>query len=105
MYSPIDGTLVMISFACRNGGRRASLTFETKAKFLREKDILTESQARTACVFMDVGDVQPHRRHAGHDFVRVLHEFVLDQDILVGLDPQRRSSRLADLRDEGEVFA
>ncbi|MBK3397359.1 MULTISPECIES: flagellar biosynthesis repressor FlbT [Methylobacterium] len=41
--------LIIGDVSIRNGGRRASLTFETKAKFLREKDILTESQARTAC--------------------------------------------------------
>ncbi|TNC11297.1 flagellar protein FlbT [Methylobacterium terricola] len=41
--------LIVGDVSIRNGDRRATLTFETKAKFLREKDILTESQARTAC--------------------------------------------------------
>ncbi len=41
--------LIIGDVSIRNGSRRASLTFETKAKFLREKDILTESQAKTAC--------------------------------------------------------
>lgn len=41
--------IIVGDVSIRNGDRRASLTFETKAKFLREKDILTISQAKTAC--------------------------------------------------------
>ncbi len=41
--------LIIGDVSIRNGDRRASLTFETKAKFLREKDILTQGQAKTAC--------------------------------------------------------
>jgi flagellar biosynthesis repressor protein FlbT len=33
----------------RNGDRRSTLFFESQAKFLREKDIITESQADTPC--------------------------------------------------------
>lgn len=41
--------LIVGDVSIRNGDRRASLTLETKARFLREKDILTESKAKTAC--------------------------------------------------------
>lgn len=41
--------LIINGVSIRNGDRRASLTFETKAKFLREKDIITESEAVTSC--------------------------------------------------------
>ncbi|WP_128566174.1 flagellar biosynthesis repressor FlbT [Methylobacterium crusticola] len=41
--------IIVGNVSIRNGDRRSSLTFETQAKFLREKDIITESQASTAC--------------------------------------------------------
>lgn len=41
--------LIINGVSIRNGDRRASLTFETQAKFLRERDILTESDAVTSC--------------------------------------------------------
>ncbi|MCJ2043504.1 flagellar biosynthesis repressor FlbT [Methylobacterium sp. J-078] len=41
--------LIINGVSIRNGDRRASLTFETQAKFLRERDILTESEAVTSC--------------------------------------------------------
>jgi flagellar protein FlbT len=41
--------IIVGGVSIRNGDRRAALTFETQAKFLREKDILTESEAKTSC--------------------------------------------------------
>lgn len=41
--------LIIGGVSIRNGARKASLTFETQAKFLRERDILTEGEAKTAC--------------------------------------------------------
>jgi flagellar protein FlbT len=41
--------IIVGGVSIRNGDRRAALTFETQAKFLREKDILTESEANTSC--------------------------------------------------------
>lgn len=41
--------IIISGVSIRNGDRKASLTFETQAKFLRERDILTESAAVTAC--------------------------------------------------------
>jgi flagellar protein FlbT len=35
--------------AIRNGSRRSSFVIETMTKFLRESDIITESEADTAC--------------------------------------------------------
>ncbi|AWB25894.1 hypothetical protein DA075_35385 (plasmid) [Methylobacterium currus] len=41
--------VIVGNVSIRNVDRRASLTFETKTEFLREKDILAENQARTVC--------------------------------------------------------
>lgn len=41
--------IIISGASIRNGDRKASLTFETQAKFLRERDILTESEAITSC--------------------------------------------------------
>lgn len=41
--------IIVGGVSIRNGDRRAALTFETQAKFLREKDIIVESEAKTTC--------------------------------------------------------
>lgn len=41
--------IIIANVSVRNGDRRARLTFETEAKFLREKDMLPASEASTAC--------------------------------------------------------
>jgi len=41
--------IIIANVSVRNGDRRARLTFETEAKFLREKDMLPASEAVTAC--------------------------------------------------------
>jgi flagellar protein FlbT len=41
--------IIIANVSVRNGDRRARLIFETEAKFLREKDMLTASEASTAC--------------------------------------------------------
>jgi flagellar protein FlbT len=41
--------IIIANVSVRNGDRRARLIFETEAKFLREKDILAASEAKTAC--------------------------------------------------------
>jgi flagellar protein FlbT len=41
--------IIIANVSVRNGDRRARLIFETEAKFLREKDMLAASEAKTAC--------------------------------------------------------
>ncbi|MBX9932420.1 MAG: flagellar biosynthesis repressor FlbT [Methylobacterium sp.] len=41
--------LLIGNAAIRNGSRRASFIIETVTKFLRESDVITESEADTAC--------------------------------------------------------
>jgi len=41
--------IIIANVSVRNGDRRARLIFETEAKFLREKDMLAASDAKTAC--------------------------------------------------------
>lgn len=41
--------LLIGNAAIRNGSRRASFVIETVTKFLRESDVITESEADTAC--------------------------------------------------------
>ena len=41
--------MIINGAAIRNGDRRASLLIETQCKFLRESEIITESEADTAC--------------------------------------------------------
>jgi flagellar protein FlbT len=41
--------IIIANVSVRNGDRRTRLTFETEAKFLREKDMLPASEAKTAC--------------------------------------------------------
>ena len=45
--------IIIANVSVRNGDRRARLTFETEAKFLREKDMLPASEASTAAVRED----------------------------------------------------
>jgi flagellar protein FlbT len=44
-----DERLIIGNAAIRNGARRASFVIETNTKFLRESDIITESDADTPC--------------------------------------------------------
>jgi flagellar protein FlbT len=44
-----DERLIIGNAAIRNGSRRASFVIETNTKFLRESDIITESDADTPC--------------------------------------------------------
>ncbi|MCJ2012918.1 flagellar biosynthesis repressor FlbT [Methylobacterium sp. J-076] len=44
-----DERLIIGNAAIRNGSRRASFVIETNTKFLRESDIITESEADTPC--------------------------------------------------------
>ncbi|GJE46664.1 flagellar biosynthesis repressor FlbT [Methylobacterium soli] len=41
--------LIINGAAIRNGDRRSSFLMETQCKFLRESEIITESEADTAC--------------------------------------------------------
>lgn len=41
--------IIIANVSIRNGDRRAKLTIETQAKFLRERDMLPASEASTAC--------------------------------------------------------
>lgn len=41
--------IIIANVSIRNGDRRAKLTVETQAKFLRERDMLPASEASTAC--------------------------------------------------------
>jgi flagellar protein FlbT len=41
--------IIIANVSVRNGDRRTRLIFETEAKFLREKDMLPASEAKTAC--------------------------------------------------------
>ena len=41
--------LIIGNTAIRNGDRRSSFTLETNAKFLRETEIITETEATTPC--------------------------------------------------------
>lgn len=96
--------IIVGGVSIRNGDRRAALTFETQAKFLREKDILTESEAKTSCERMYV---LLEAIYLTDNPFELENEFVVQANVLMAAAPSM-TPYLADIFDKfsrGEYYA
>lgn len=96
--------IIVGGVSIRNGDRRAALTFETQAKFLREKDILTESEAKTSCERLYV---LLEAIYLTDNPSELENEFVIQANILMSASPSM-APYLADIFDKfstGEYYA
>lgn len=96
--------IIVGGVSIRNGDRRAALTFETQAKFLREKDILTESEAATSCERLYV---LLEAIYLTDNPCELENEFVIQANLLMSAAPSM-TSFLADIFDKfssGEYYA
>ena len=96
--------IIVGGVSIRNGDRRAALTFETQAKFLREKDILTESEAKTSCERLYV---LLEAIYLTDNPFELENEFVVQANVLMAAAPSM-TPYLADIFDKfsrGEYYA
>jgi flagellar protein FlbT len=96
--------IIVGGVSIRNGERRAALTFETQAKFLREKDILTESEANTSCERLYV---LLEAIYLTDNPSELENEFVIQANVLMAAAPSM-TPYIADIFDKfsrGEYYA
>jgi flagellar protein FlbT len=96
--------IIVGGVSIRNGDRRAALTFETQAKFLREKDILTESEANTSCERLYV---LLEAIYLTDNPAELENEFVIQANVLMAAAPSM-ATYIADIFDKfsrGEYYA
>lgn len=96
--------IIIGGVSIRNGDRRAALTFENQASFLREKDILTEKEAKTTCERLYV--LLEAIYLTGNPF-ELENEFIVQANVLMAAAPSM-TPYLADIFDKfsrGEYYA